>query len=81
MQTVDEEKQAHIQRMIESDAEFRRLHEEHQDLHRRIEELRKRRHRATTEEVALLAELKKRKLGTKDALGRMLFEDEFRQRS
>lgn len=78
MQTVDEEKQAQIQRLIESDAEFRRLHEEHQDLHRRIAELRKRRP-WTTEEEALLAELKKRKLGTKDAMGRMLFEDEYRR--
>jgi uncharacterized protein YdcH (DUF465 family) len=80
MQTVDEEKQAQIQRMIENDAQFRRLHEEHQELHRKIGELRKRRP-WTTEEEAHLAELKKRKLGTKDAMGRMLFDDEFRRRS
>jgi uncharacterized protein YdcH (DUF465 family) len=79
MQTIDADKQAQILRMIETDTEFRQLHEEHQDLHRQIEEIMKRRHLAPEEE-ATLAELKKRKLAAKDAMGRMLFDDEHHRR-
>jgi uncharacterized protein len=71
----DPEKEEQIKRLAESNEEFRRLYEEHRRLGIRIEDLCKRRNLSDAQHEELRM-LKKEKLLTKDALGRMLFEDE-----
>ncbi len=74
----DPEKEEQIRSLAESNPEFLRLYQEHQQLGYRIDELSKRRNLSDAEHEEM-RRLKKEKLAAKDALGRMLFDDEMRQ--
>ncbi len=71
----DPEKEEQIKRLAENNAEFRRLYQEHQTLAFQIDDLSKRRNLSDAQHEEL-RRLKKEKLVAKDAMGRMLFEDE-----
>ena len=72
---TDPEKEEQIARLARTSEEFRHLHEEHQHLSFHVEELSNRRNLSDLEREEL-RRLKKKKLLLKDAIGRLLFEDE-----
>ena len=76
---IDPEKVKQIERLLKTNEEFRRIHEEHHLLAAQVDELSKRRNRSDFEQEEL-RRLKKQKLLTKDAMGRIMFDDEMKQR-
>lgn len=72
---MDPDKEKQIEQLLQTSEEFRRLHEEHHLLSSQVDELSKRRNRSDFEQKEL-QRLKKQKLLAKDAMGRMLFDEE-----
>lgn len=75
MENISPDKLAQIQRLVESNSEFRKLFHEHRLLGEQVEEMTSRKH-LSDDEIADLARLKKMKLEAKDRMSQILFDDE-----
>ncbi|MBE0599514.1 MAG: YdcH family protein [Desulfuromonadales bacterium] len=77
---TDLDKEQQIEHLLQTNEEFRLLHDEHHRLAVQVDELSKRRNRSDFEQKEL-QRLKKEKLRVKDTMGRIMFDDEMNQGS